>query len=775
MKQAKHVENLIREFDQMMANVSPTGQTSKDSGLIFHRVTAEQLKAIGFDETSGDALTPSGSHHHQGSPDTLDHNRFTKRMVYEAASSNDMKLFNRLEKVLNTESTWLEWMVSKRHLVPSKIPGKEPRPIDVPSEAKRLYGILTLWHLTQVVKAADYLEPTVIGFRFVHEFLKYKDRQDGITIQDVFADTVQGLISQYGSWVTFIDLKDAYGNLPHQAIQAALRELGINHTERRRLIELVRIRTIKPDGKPYRPRKYGIEQGHPASPMVFNIVMSHIVKKLKSKGIPTASYGDDIVLVTNSESGANQAYGAFYKITQDLGFKNVRPLGTEGKASRIYNVAIEPVPLIKTFEVGIGHIGLSDDKTARLIKALSPEPSLNEIRRKNKYKMVSKRFLKTILNKVIDPNPPAGVSSDLLYVNPYREGRTEGGCHKEGDRPLVSHNKNRSISLTNVPGRETDSMDNLTILSDKVNGLGMEGSSPYGDSSVPAYSSTSKTPTSTNSTGQPAGQELSGMTSNGRGSVSRDGSDSGVTLSKKDVGGVGHHIPASEPVLFRPTVEDWNLLTAGRRLPNDGHYRECTVDLRELADKVPSNRMPHAIAQLARLASWKGQARFLVHPGDSWVWDEVNFPSLYKLGTKHHPKGMVLTFRQPTVKTKGEIEPRKVRSAPPEADFVILSARRFRDDARKWSVKLVANGNRQAVTVKTLSPDIPIGRLEAVSRVLVDRPSMKVAMPFSGLVKACLLKTGKPRQVGLADAVKILKRWKWNRNGGWVVGVTTNK
>ena len=763
------------DFERFMSlvNQEPLCKLFPKTGLIFPLVTAEQLRIIAYYATSGDPLTPAGSHHHNGDPDFPDTNGMTKRQVHLAAANGNNELCNRLQTELNTERQWLTLMVSKRRYRPSGNTGKPPRPIDVPSEAKRLYGIFALYNLTQI--AQSYLEPTVIGFRFLHEFEQFKDREDGITIQDVFASTVWNLIQAHGQWVVLLDLKDAYGNLPHQAIRAVLTELDINHWERRRLIELVRIRTILPKGGLYKPHAYGIEQGHPASPFVFNLVMSYIVKKLKDEGIPMASYGDDVVLVTGSEAEAQKAFQAFRRVTDALGFQNVRALGgKDQKASRIINVAVEPVPLIKTFLVGADRIALTEGKVVELKGRLSTNPTIGKVKRKNRYKMVSKVTLETILTDRASLNPPAGLGDD---PRPAARGQAEGGYHEEGN-PQASTDLSRSISLIDEPCRETDGMGSPTIPSGTTHGKYMDGSSPLG-TNLSCTDPTATASSSTTSTGQQAGQGLDGGTQYGGMSVPirGHGSETGVTAGQKDVGRRVHSLPTSPPVLLmEPTPEDWNLLVEGRRLRAGDRYRNAIIDLRDITNHVPARRLPHAVAQLARAASWKGQAKLLVHPGDRWAFVEDNFPSLHRIGVEHHALGKVIVVRRGTERedSKGTIRPRPL---PPDVETVVLSIRRHRDDARQWSVRLRDGGNEETLSIKTVSTNPSIARLEAISKVLKGKTAATVAMPFDGLAGTVLLGKVQPRtrQVGLADAVRVMRRWRWRRDGEWLWGTMSSK
>ena len=366
------------------------------------RVTGEQLLNIAKEALLADPLS-TGEVTHKGSPDRVDENGDTKRSLYEAATSGDVAFFDGIAKVLNSGSSWLTLMVSTRTWSKDKRTGKV-RPIDIPPEAKRLYAWWVRHHLQALVDGRNYLESTVIGFRELAEFPDYWER-DGFTIQDVFASTVWLLIKKYGSWAVSLDLVNAFPNLPHRAIHEALGELEtrkehkIRHQERRRIVELVRVRTRLPDGRLHSPRGKGIEQGNPLSPLIFSMVVSMIARRVRDRcGAPLASFGDDIVLVTPTEAEARHAFEVFQEVAGELGFEPgvIRPLGTEGKATRIYDTRGKAVPLIKTYMVGKGVIALTEDKAADLVKKLPPNPTVAAIKRINRWKATSKGFLRTL-------------------------------------------------------------------------------------------------------------------------------------------------------------------------------------------------------------------------------------------------------------------------------------------------------------------------------------------------------------------------------------------
>lgn len=354
-------------------------------------VTGEKLMNISYASISADMLA-SDAPSHRANPDKVDSNGAAKRDTYQAAIRQDINYFNDWARILNAPA-WLQSMTSQRTYVKK---GQKVRPIDIPPEIKRAYASYILIRLNRLVQKTAWLLPTIIGFRPVTDFPDYATRKDGITIQDVYASTVWRLTQDYGPWVVLIDLEDAFGRLPHRAVHEGLKALWIPHDDRRRALEALRIRTTTDGQKILKPKSFGVEQGNPLSPMTFNVVMSLVARRLLKVGVHMASYGDDIVLVTDSAKSAEKALEAFVEITSQMGFNNVRPLGDGGKATRIYDTEVEPVPLLKTFWVGQGQIALQKDKETALKEKFHGGESFNAVRETNTWKVTSKYYLEIL-------------------------------------------------------------------------------------------------------------------------------------------------------------------------------------------------------------------------------------------------------------------------------------------------------------------------------------------------------------------------------------------
>ena len=530
--------------------------------------TAEQLCEIVFGCFDADPLSQDGFHH-RGSPFRIDGNGHTKEVFFDAAINRDTAFFEPIVRVLRRDSTWLSLMLSQRTWE-LKEGTASYRPIDIPSIAKHLYAVWIRVALRVLVPECGALDERVIGFRKIIEFEQFAKRNDGCTIQDVFASTVRTLLQRHGLFALSIDLADAYGNLPHAAIHQALKELGLDRIHRRRIVELVRIRAIA-DGRLLKPRGFGIEQGNPLSPDIFNLVISMIFRKMRKAGYEAASFGDDIVVAATTDDDAKQAFEVFKSILTDLGFdpEKVRPIGEGEKATHIYDTTTTPVPLIRTYLVGRGEIGLQQSKVDALLSELRKLPpvdrTLSELRRLNKWKAVSKSFLRSLL--------PRGESIKSSGRRRPEVTSSEGPAPDGGGPPLVSRGPEGSVgplsadqdtrvaSIGDVsPGEAHGDLDGSARKGDghsPPHGYGSDahgdhGSNVYGHHGNGSYGSGATTPTG------PAGVKRA-STVDGRRVPSRGASGAGVTLSQ-GVGGVGHSPPTPLPVIVSLTAGDIDTL-----------------------------------------------------------------------------------------------------------------------------------------------------------------------------------------------------------------------
>jgi len=230
---------------------------------------------------------------------------------------------------------------------------------------------------------------------------------------------------------------------------------------------------------------------------------------------------------------------------------------------------------------------------------------------------------------------------------------------------------------------------------------------------------------------------------------------------------MGRHHPVSVSVLVED--DDIKILVEGRRLKVGNRYRGCLLDLRNLPDKVPVWRIPHAIRQLTRVSSVNGRAEVLIHPGDAWTVDDKYFPDLKRVRIRNNPLGQVLTLRRETT-NHNKIPSEKTKKKLPDVDIVVLSAHRWSDDARSWTVKILENGEVRSLNVMVTSMNPAIAKLEAMAEILNGHSFKTLAIPAGGFIETILCNGIKSKQVSISGANRSLRQWKWRRVGVCLIG-----
>lgn len=755
---------------------------------LIPKLTGDRLQQIAYESLAGDmlgGLQRRGKH--AGNPARRDASGFTKKDTYKAALGNDVKYFQVMAAKINS-GKWDKLFLSQR--VALRRNNKKERMIDLPPEAKRLYGHFVLDALKERSKSHDLIGPTIIGFRSVNEFPQFSGRKS-FTIQDVFAATVFTTIRKQGPWVVYLDLQDAFGNLPHRAIREALSKLNIPRNELRKVIELVRIRSRLADGRTYKPRGRGIEQGNPASPFVFNAVMGLFANEMRKEGIEMVCYGDDIILVVKSESQAQSAYGMFEQLAQKYGFENLRGLGNSGKCSRIVNTEIDCIDVLKTYRINAAEIRLCPQKLKAL--AAAKPKSIRQARKSSTYKTISKTQLKKIVNLPSGATAPPGCNQQVEATKsnddaiPFPTATTGESEEYQKDTWLMGYINRNCLKFLLCPSRKDAYTYKpcLSILNSIISfavrvkfsiasiiGLGLTIGASDNRSRDISFSGLTKSAIPGAVTQK---QEL--LTESGRMSAARmkGGFEACVIAGPKNAGKVGCHLPASHPVKVR--AGDLRELALGRRLRVGEFYRGRTLDLRGLDRLVPALRLPHAITQLVRVSSDRGRSRLLTHPGEVWTVDEHNFSRLSVLRRLFHPKGQILVVRR--AKTDRTSPKKSVRTPRPDVNLAVTSVRRPSQDWRKWKVRLESGGKVWHRVYQLDCTNPAIAQFEATALAVMDcadsRGVNAIGIPTTSLAATCLIEPSHLTHAGLSDAAQKLKSWKWARKGSWLVGTKTRQ
>ena len=587
---------------------------------------AEQLHYIERELLSGDPLSTLRLTH-DGSPDRVDANGDTKSAYRSLVA--DVNAFTPIAELLSSPQGKLGWLISTRCSLRKN--GKV-RNIDIPAEKRRLvqHARMLLTLIPRVFKKRA-LDPRVIGFRSLREFEKFARRRDGYTIQDGFADSMQLLIREHGPFILLIDLVDAFANLPHTAIKTALKELlGLDGKQAREVVELARIQTRLGDGRLHKPKDYGVEQGSPIAPLLFNLVQTLIARRLSKEGFESGCFGDDIGIAAKSKAEAERAFRVYKQILIDLGFDvdvALRDLGDDpnNKASFIYDTRKRPVPLIKTYLVTAHEISLTPDKALELISHLRIDASTKEARRRNKWKAVSWSYLRRLLRETrpiasagslsrprqtprlqaegvkVEADSPRATCSQILIVPRGVDPDPSGDGELQGE-PVVLIPPQKG---TKTMGTRSTAMPSGTGSSSCTQGADVEGPDPlcsYPDSAL-AESTRTEYQLGAGKTAQD--QLLAGRPHDGRVSTPRGGPEAGFLASDIKVETDRHHVSTLAPVFSFIPVRDEHveLLAGGRRLRAGESYKSCNkprlktteevqervvLDIRQVGDRIPA-------------------------------------------------------------------------------------------------------------------------------------------------------------------------------------------
>lgn len=116
--------------------------------------------------------------------------------------------------------------------------------------------------------------------------------------------------------LTWLDLRDAFGSVPHHLMLLLMERLGLSGS----VLEVVRdiyshstvaVRTGRESYTPAIPQNRGVKQGCPLSPILFNIILEGLLKYLSTStagytlagyNINALAYADDVCVMATSKT-----------------------------------------------------------------------------------------------------------------------------------------------------------------------------------------------------------------------------------------------------------------------------------------------------------------------------------------------------------------------------------------------------------------------------------------------------------------------------------------
>ncbi len=759
----------------------------------------EQVERAVYSIVSGDAIE-GGLGHHRGHPDQPDQAAVTKRQVADAAARGDRDYI--LKVVAGVFHGQVRRLPSSRVTITDKRSGKR-RDIDMPPQGLRPILVLANADLVWLIQIKKALPDTVISYRSLKEIPAYAGG-GGATIQDQFAGLVARLLPEYGPFAVSIDLKDHFGQLPHQAIHAALRALGLTRGPRRHLVEVARINSRWASGKRVKTTKgFGIEQGNNLSATLSNLVMGLVTRMLLKRGVQSAMYGDDIVLFATTHEGAERAFRVFAEIVAELGFTNVRPLGTGPKESWIYDTTETALPLIRTYEVrlvdSVAKVGLNSSKL-ELVRAHLNEHDINSptpkqvrraARRLTAATNISKSWMREVglLPPVSDStsSPQSSAGRETPVEEPKTPSPTRaagqpgwGGAPHDHQAPVDDGWEDSEPSVSPSVGGEGGATFVGAVV-DVATCRCVSETVPV-DAGRPKSSVTHSTCVETAGASTPVTSTKSRASTGNNLLPQADGPNRGGALRSEaplqacagEVDGIGTST-SPVPVLARDVRELISQLISGEPPKLDETVKGAVIDLAACSDQLraisPDQRVM-VVNWLLQAIAIENTASVIYHPGDRWTHDDRLLGgeadrAWRRDSERYSTAGVLLTLRRRSV-SKARTE--ETHLPPSGVTCVTVSQRSSK--TRRWRVVMSEADQRRQTSIVEVETDVPTyGRVAAVAK----------ALPLSGVVAVpdyplmgVVLKPKNPmkptKQSVLAVAARRCRSRVWTRHGAWWVG-----
>lgn len=282
--------------------------------------SAAALMELGYDSIAGDYLSfPEGRH--GGDPDTRDTTDRTKRKTFLAASQGNVTYFqNMLDEYRRTGR-----LPPSRRIYETKTSGGI-RALDIPAEFTRLCCLWLRTRIRPLIEedlAGSCISPVDRGSIRSYSRLK----RSAATDLDYFAAAIHRAANE-GYFIDLtLDLKDAFGNVPHEAIEEGLRNAGVSEEDISNSIGLARIHSIDKRGTVHRKHHRGIEQGNPLSVLLMSVALAGVLERVRQTlDVKIFVFVDDVYIAAKNFETAHESYLLFKQCAEEVGFCGIRPL-----------------------------------------------------------------------------------------------------------------------------------------------------------------------------------------------------------------------------------------------------------------------------------------------------------------------------------------------------------------------------------------------------------------------------------------------------------------
>ena len=753
--------------------------------------SGEDLFLVAYSSTSGDAVVDAVGTHQGRDPHRRDTMGISKRMVHDHAVRADLVWFSKLSEQLKKNPHKMPPSLRTLIMKDENDPTKGTRPIDDPSELKRL-ACLHVRKLLQEM-AESRMTPGQLGGRPAASIYPYCKRK-GSTTQDHLATALHQEIWNGRPICLMADLKDAFGLVPRAAAIQAFKNLGLDKKAASWLWRLVRIDAVdtKDQGKKYRRVGRGIEQGNPLSSTVMNLVLASIFMKMEgSLPVKIYAYLDDIYIMSNSVQTAEKAFKDFRDLAHKNGFTNVRRLWkpgdpTDSKLSRIVDCRKETMTVLKTYEVDQSGISLHLKKIKELQEeGLVKHPvKMSDLRNcsncraltkgatktRNKDVLVTRNSMSKISWSRSCPAPAGeGIGSIQDSTRKHHPNIQEDRCKDDGESPSISKDEPGHVSYENHYPNEivdhighNDSYEGIAMSECCLESICQDG--------VP----------------------------DGNMDYIHDFLSNGLCLHShkcQDLGNQAGGIPAlgDNPATERGDTlgKTWTGTAAPSRIlpffflvqPSPGSagnaFKGHVLDLRGLEDHLSqgdSTDIIQLVNRLIKLVRTQRKAVILIDPSEAWtslpgILGNHGDPTYQRTSYEYLPDGSVQVSL--VQEKKHRKAPKHTKSPTPKVDLALMKVRCVNLGLFQYEVRFQHQGRQHREIFQVTTPNGTAGAIEAVVEVLEKHQPNTVAIRLQGALGVAEYLPDRevtPAHTVLHQSWKRLQRWRWLQEEGWVMG-----
>jgi len=486
-----------------------------------------------------------------------------------------------------------------------------------------------------------------------------------------------------------------------------------------------------------------------------NLALAPIIRCLESHlDVRVFAYLDDLYVTARDEEIATEAFYRFRQSATTRGFSNVRRLKkdtdpVDSKNSQIINVDVQPVTVLKTYQVdGLG-ISLHPDKVSNLRQGGNPS---GKVTLSKLWKLSDCRSLTKAACKIRNPD-----AIQLAHQKPVNNPCDTPSSPAEGTHGTIEFRDklNSPLEYTDdvIPDRNNQNPD------------GLDAHDIQSRKSLPSFFF-------------PKGREIV-MSSRCHGADGipyyRDSHrPQGVTTPDRGMGEAGDrssflsvHWSDVQPSPFTP-----GRITSGNRYK--GRLLDLTNISSAIGNEVTTGAIVQGVNRLIRAVRIENRAEVRIDPKELWtalstILGNTDDAVYTRQSFRFQTDGTVIMelVAQAKKRDLGRSGP-----IPPDADIAVRSIRTIARANNRHKVTLVVNGTVRSESYDASSPNETVGVLEALAHVVKRFPDSVVAVPIDVAPLLEDTESIEPANVGIRRVLDAeLRHWSWTSTGdGWLVG-----